>query len=139
MNTEQVRARALLQEYLSVSADEQCRAQYDQHTAFMLGGALAMLSHLLGLYGSSSHPDSARRMFDDWRAERTQRLTAEFKRLGIEASTHLADDSGREWQQGYDLKAQALALFDAHPELHEQMREIASGFLWVLGHERPRQ
>lgn len=63
-------------------------------------------------------------------------ILTEFNELGRLASFHYADDSGREWTQADAAKRQALALFDAHPELQAEMREIAKPFLWSLGMER---
>lgn len=61
-----------------------------------------------------------------------------FTELGLRASYHLADDSGRESGRGYDLKHQALAVFDAAPpEQQREMRRIACGFLWSLDLYRP--
>jgi hypothetical protein len=64
-------------------------------------------------------------------------VVAEFDRAGLLASTHFADDSGREWPQGYTAKAEALAIFDAHPALEADFRQIAKGFLWTLPSDRP--
>jgi len=64
-------------------------------------------------------------------------VVAEFNRAGLTASTHFADDSGREWPQGYEAKAQALAIFDAHPALETDFRQTGKGFLWSLNQERP--
>lgn len=44
---------------------------------------------------------------------------------------------GAEWARGDAEKAQALAIFDAHPELHKDMRYLAHGFLWSLESVRP--
>lgn len=68
-----------------------------------------------------------------------QLTVAEFKRLGDKASYHYADDSTREWEQADKAKAEALAVFDAHPELEAQFREVGLGFLWLLGMARPRK
>ena len=56
----------------------------------------------------------------------------EFDTLGRQASFHYADDRGKEWSQAKTLEAQARALFDQHPDLQKQMRELARGFLWTL-------
>ena len=60
----------------------------------------------------------------------------QFDRAGRQASYHYADDTGGEWNQGDDWKRKALAIYDAHPELHLRMRVIARGFLWSLDIER---
>ncbi len=61
----------------------------------------------------------------------------EFDRLGRSASFHYADDTASgEWRLGDIDKLAALALFDAHPELQGEMREIAGHFLWSLSLER---
>ena len=54
----------------------------------------------------------------------------EFKRLCYKASYHFADDSGKEWGLAYKAKSEALEIFDAHPDLQAEMREIAKWFLW---------
>jgi len=54
----------------------------------------------------------------------------QFKKHGNQASYHYADDSCREWRQADAEKAKALAIFDANPTEHEEMRRIARGFLW---------
>ena len=59
----------------------------------------------------------------------------EFKRLGNIASYHYADDTSREWAMGAKYKADALALFDANPELQAEMRQCR--FLWSIEMERP--
>ena len=63
----------------------------------------------------------------------------EFKKLGQQASYHYAADRGNEWRLGTPLEAEAVALFDAHPELHAEMREVAKGFLWSLELRRPKK
>lgn len=67
----------------------------------------------------------------------TRNPIAEFERLGNKASYHFADDSTGEWDLAYKAKRQALELFDANPDLQDQMRETAKGFLWPLNHDRP--
>ena len=61
----------------------------------------------------------------------------EYLRLAGKASFHYADDSCKEWDLGNDAKQAALKIFDAHPELHEQMR--ANRELWSLEKERPTE
>lgn len=60
-----------------------------------------------------------------------------FVKLGMQASYHYADDSTAEWKLGGQAKAKALELFDANPELQEEMRKEAVGFLWSISMERP--
>lgn len=62
-------------------------------------------------------------------------VLAEFDRLGKDASYHFADDSGNEWGLANKAMREALALFDANPQLQSQMRELAKGFLWSLSFE----
>ena len=59
-----------------------------------------------------------------------------FSRLASKASYHYADDTGSEWLHGDNAKAAALAVFDAHPELHSQMREAMKTQLWQLSNYR---
>lgn len=61
----------------------------------------------------------------------------EFKRAGMDASYHYADDSTKEWGLARKAEREALRLFDAHPEHQDEMREVAKGFLWSLNIERP--
>lgn len=69
----------------------------------------------------------------------TEDTLAEFKKLGMQASYHYADDSTKEWGLGRKNEAAALALFDdAEPELQTAMREISTGFLWSLNMARPK-
>jgi len=55
--------------------------------------------------------------------------------LARKASFHYADDSGKEWDLAGKAKRAALEIFDAHPELHKEMRAIQT--LWSLTKERP--
>lgn len=59
-----------------------------------------------------------------------EEILAEFDSLGGAASYHYADDSGKEWRAGDRLKAEALALVEAHPELRDEYILIARHFLW---------
>ena len=61
-----------------------------------------------------------------------------FRRLGEKASYHFADDSGKEWDLAYKAQREAIEVFDAHPESHETMREIARDFLWAGEFKRQR-
>ena len=57
-----------------------------------------------------------------------------FKDLGMRASYHYADDTASgEWRLGSSLEAKARELFKQHPDLHDDMRGIAKGFIWTLG------
>ena len=60
----------------------------------------------------------------------------QFEELGKDASYHYAGDMS-EFHSGMMLERQALALFDQHPELQAEMREVAKGFLWSLKMSRP--
>lgn len=60
-----------------------------------------------------------------------------FTQLGQQASYHYAADRTSEWRLGTPLEREAIELFDQHPELHAEMREIAKGFLWSLAMRRP--
>ena len=60
-----------------------------------------------------------------------------FKKHASMASYHYADDSCKEWGLADRDKASALAIFDAHPEDEEMLREAASGELWSLSSARP--
>ena len=62
-----------------------------------------------------------------------------FKQLGHQASYHYAAGRTSEWRLGTPLEREAIAMFDQHPELHAEMRDIAKGFLWSLEMRRPEQ
>ncbi len=62
-------------------------------------------------------------------------VLVEFERLGDEASFHYADDTCKEWGLGQSAEGKAIALFKANPELQDEMREVARGFLWSLPKE----
>ncbi len=55
----------------------------------------------------------------------------EFVRLGNLASYHFADDSGKEWSDGFAAKAEAMKIYHAHPDLQAEMEKHAQ-FLWSL-------
>ena len=61
-----------------------------------------------------------------------KQILEEFEHLGISASFHFADDSCKEWGTARKQEAKAIALFRDNPELQDEMREIAKGFLWTL-------
>lgn len=58
-----------------------------------------------------------------------EEILKEFENLGMNASYHYADDSGKEWGLGSKYMDKALAMFDDHPECQNRMRKIAKGFL----------
>ena len=66
------------------------------------------------------------------------KITEEFKKLGMSASYHYADDSGIEWGHANLDKAKALKLFDDNPDLQDEMRVASRDFLWSLGSSRPK-
>ena len=61
-----------------------------------------------------------------------------FTKHGNKASYHYADDSCREWDLAKAEVVKAIAVFDASPEHHAEMREIAKGFLWASEFSRKR-
>ena len=66
-------------------------------------------------------------------------LIEEFIELGNTASYHFADDTySGEWLLGFAAQHKALAIFDAHPELQDEMRKRQK-FLWRLNSERPNK
>lgn len=60
-----------------------------------------------------------------------------FKRHASRASYHYADDSGKEWGLAKQDKDAALELFDANPDMQDEMRSMAKSELWSLNSERP--
>ena len=61
-----------------------------------------------------------------------QEILEEFKTYGMDASYHYADDSGKEWHLAYPLVDKCMKLVKEHPELHEEMREIAKRFIFSM-------
>ena len=59
----------------------------------------------------------------------------EFTKHSNSASYHYADDSGKEWNLADTAKRKALEIFDANPELHDEIRKVVS--LWSLNMARP--
>lgn len=55
-----------------------------------------------------------------------------FKKHGMDASHHYADDSCKEWGLASKSKSYAMTIFNDNPELQDEMRVIAKGFLWSL-------
>ena len=64
--------------------------------------------------------------------EEKQKILENFKTYGIDASYHYADDSGQEWKFAYPLVDKCVKLVKGHPELHEEMREIAKRFIFSI-------
>ena len=64
--------------------------------------------------------------------EEKQKILEEFKTYGMDASYHYADDSGQEWKFAYPLVDKCIKLVKEHPELHEEMREIAKRFIFSM-------
>lgn len=58
-------------------------------------------------------------------------ILEEFKKTGMDASYHFADDTGKEWGAGYQLKQVCYNLWHSHPELHDEMREVGKKFLFI--------
>ena len=48
-----------------------------------------------------------------------QEILEEFKKAGLDASFHYADDTGQEWKFAYPLVDKCMKLVKEHPELHE--------------------
>ena len=61
-----------------------------------------------------------------------QEILEEFKTYGMDASYHYADDTGKEWKFAYPLVDKCLKLVKEHPELHEEMKEIAKHFIFPM-------
>lgn len=59
----------------------------------------------------------------------------QFRDFGNRASYHYADDSGSEWDLAKAEKEKALSIYRANPELQEEMKKVAAGFLWPLAME----
>ena len=64
-------------------------------------------------------------------------LLDNFKKAGMSASYHYADNTGKEWGAAHKLERECLNMFDANPDSQDEMREIAKGFLWSLNSTRP--
>lgn len=79
------------------------------------------------------------RMFGDNPGYKEMRILEEFKRYAYAASHCYADDSCREWGEARQHKNKALEIFDAHPELEEEFRDIGFKQLWSLNTERPKE
>ena len=55
-------------------------------------------------------------------------ILEEFKKCGLDASYHYADDTGKEWHLAYPLVEKCMKLAKEHIELHPEMAEIAKNF-----------
>ena len=62
-------------------------------------------------------------------------LLSKFESLGLSASFHFADDSGKEWGIARKEAGEAIALYKQHPELQERMMGLSKQFLWSLKSE----
>ena len=62
-------------------------------------------------------------------------ILEQFKKLGMDASFHFADDTGSEWGLAYRDQEKALDLYLKNPSLQEEMKEIAKGFIFSLERE----
>jgi hypothetical protein len=60
------------------------------------------------------------------------KILEQFKKDGYQASYHFACDHGTEYQLGYKYQKAAIKAFKDHPELKDEMIEIAKGFLWSI-------
>ena len=61
-----------------------------------------------------------------------------FRKHGMQASYHYADDTCKEWDSGDAEKRKALKLFDDNPALQGEMRETAKTFLWAYTFKQER-
>ena len=64
--------------------------------------------------------------------EEKQKILEELKKCGMDASYHYADDTGKEWKFAYSLVDKCIKLVKEHPELHEEMKEIAKHFIFSM-------
>ncbi len=62
-------------------------------------------------------------------------LLTMFESLGLSASFHFADDSGKEWSMAHKEQSEAITLYKQHPGLQERMMELSKQFLWSLKSE----
>jgi hypothetical protein len=63
------------------------------------------------------------------------KIVEQFKKHGLDASFHYADDTTKEWYLGDRDKEKALKLYYDNPELRAEMMEVSKGFLWSLESE----
>ena len=61
-----------------------------------------------------------------------QEILEQFKKAGLDAFYHYADDSGKEWHLAYPLVDKCMKLVKEHPELHEEMKEISKKFIFSM-------
>jgi hypothetical protein len=62
----------------------------------------------------------------------SKEILDKFDTDGRRASYHYACDYGGEWRHGTSLEAGCRRLFKENPELQDEMRKLASQFLWSL-------
>ena len=67
-----------------------------------------------------------------------QIILDDFKKHGMQASYHYADDSGKEGGSGDVEKRKALKVFDDNPKMQGEMRKIANKFLWAFTFKQDR-
>lgn len=69
-----------------------------------------------------------------------QEILEQFKKAGLDASFHYADDTGKEWHLAYPLVEKCMKLAKEYPELHTEMAEIAKHFIFLMSfkNEPPR-
>jgi hypothetical protein len=58
-------------------------------------------------------------------------ILKQFEELGNTASFHFAGDNS-ELRSAYDAQTAAMKLYFDNPDLQDQMKKIANGFLWSL-------
>lgn len=64
--------------------------------------------------------------------EEKKQILEEFKKAGLDASYHYADDTGKEWHFAYPLVSKCMKLAKEYPELHTEMAEIANHFIFLM-------
>ena len=64
--------------------------------------------------------------------EEKKQILEEFKKAGLDASFHYADDTGKEWHFAYPLVEKCMKLAKEHIELHTEMAEIAKHFIFSM-------
>ena len=64
--------------------------------------------------------------------EEKKQILEEFKKAGLDASFHYADDTGKEWHLAYPLVDKCMKLSKEHPSLHTEMKEIAKHFIFLV-------
>ena len=65
-----------------------------------------------------------------------QEILEEFKKAGLDASFHYADDTGKEWHLAYPLVDKCMKLAKEHVELHPEMVEIAKHFIFLMSFKK---